>query len=66
MYREMGITPSAAAVAAHYGELLAGFVIDSTDQGLESVIKSSGTVLTDVLTTDTWMKTREDRVRLGS
>jgi hypothetical protein len=32
MYQEMGIEPSALAVAQHYGSLLAGFILDNSDQ----------------------------------
>jgi LPPG:FO 2-phospho-L-lactate transferase len=32
MFREMGIEPNPSAVAAHYGHLLKGFVIDHKDQ----------------------------------
>ena len=42
MYRELGIAPSALAVAKHYGELLDGFVLDQVDAGLESEIKKMG------------------------
>ncbi|MFV1948600.1 MAG: 2-phospho-L-lactate transferase [Anaerolineales bacterium] len=65
MYQEMGITPSAAAVAAHYGEFLAGFVMDTEDQDLEQDIRSSGSNAPKVFVTDTWMKTRQDRVKLA-
>lgn len=65
MYQEMAITPSAAAVAAHYGEFLAGFVMDNVDQELEQDIRSSGPSAPKVFITDTWMKTRQDRVHLA-
>ncbi|MGB2962976.1 MAG: 2-phospho-L-lactate transferase [Anaerolineales bacterium] len=65
MYREMGISPSAAAVAHHYGELLDGFVIDEQDHQLLSEIEGISAKSLKVLCTDTWMKTREDRVRLA-
>ena len=65
MYREMGISPSAAAVADHYGELLDGFVIDEQDHQLLSEIEGISTKSLKVFCTDTWMKTREDRVRLA-
>jgi LPPG:FO 2-phospho-L-lactate transferase len=65
MYQEMAITPSAAAVAAHYGEFLAGFVMDNVDQALEQDIRSSGPSAPKVFITDTWMKTRQDRVHLA-
>ena len=65
MYREMGISPSAAAVAQHYGELLDGFVIDKQDQQLIIEIEGISTNPLKIFCTDTWMKTREDRVRLA-
>jgi len=65
MYLEMGINPSAKAVMDHYGLLLDGIVIDNQDEG--SVIDRSGERLhpIEVYSTDTWMKTREDRFRLA-
>lgn len=38
MYREMGIEPSALAVANHYRGLATGFVLDKIDRQLEGVI----------------------------
>jgi LPPG:FO 2-phospho-L-lactate transferase len=59
MYSELGITPSAVAVAEHYGDLLSGFVLDDIDKNLTKplTIKS--------LNTDTIMTEEEDRLRLG-
>jgi LPPG:FO 2-phospho-L-lactate transferase len=65
MYRELGITPSAAAVAEHYGDLLDGFVIDKQDQHYERDIKGSSLSPLEILSADTWMKTRKDRARLA-
>lgn len=62
MYTELGITPSARAVAAHYGELLAGFVIDLQDEEQASAIRQTGQA---VLVTDTLMKNQTDRQRLA-
>jgi LPPG:FO 2-phospho-L-lactate transferase len=59
MYTELGITPSAQAVAEHYGELLSGFVIDTTDKELAKVLSLK------TLVTDTIMMRKEDRIRLG-
>jgi LPPG:FO 2-phospho-L-lactate transferase len=39
MYRELGIQPSALAVANHYRGLLDGFVFDEIDRELESDIQ---------------------------
>jgi LPPG:FO 2-phospho-L-lactate transferase len=62
MFAELGILPSAAAVARHYADLLNGFVIDQMDAGLEPEIQELGmqTLLTDII-----MKTPLDRVRLS-
>jgi LPPG:FO 2-phospho-L-lactate transferase len=65
MYREMGITPTAAAVADHYGELLSGFVMDDRDRDLESSLKDAGSNGLKVFITDTIMNTRQDRIQLA-
>jgi len=65
MYLEMGIIPSATAVAKHYGNLLDGFIIDKQDEGLMKGIINRETHPLKVFCADTWMKTREDRVRLA-
>lgn len=65
MYLEMGISPSAAAVASHYEGLLTGFVIDNKDQDLEKEIKLASHNALVVFVTDTWMKTRQDRIQLA-
>lgn len=59
MYAELGLTPSALAVAEHYGDLLAGFVLDKVD---EHLTKRLGL---NALVTDTMMEDREERVRLA-
>ena len=40
MFAELGIEPSALAVAKHYGELLSGFVLDNTDAHLSDKIET--------------------------
>ncbi len=65
MYREMDIKPSALAVAAHYGDLLDGFVIDEQDRDLEEEIISKGNGTLALYSTDIWMKTRTDRLRVA-
>jgi len=65
MYREMGIQPSAGAVAAHYGDLLDGFVIDDHDRDLQQDILSLGDGSLDLYNTDIWMKTRADRITVA-
>ncbi len=63
MYREMGLVPSAAAVAGHYGELLDGFVIDEEDQALGAQIQEQSRHPLQVFVTDTWMSHRRERIR---
>jgi LPPG:FO 2-phospho-L-lactate transferase len=59
MFAELGIEPSALAVARHYGSLLSGFVLDRVDSALASETGLPTAV------TDTLMKTRDDRRRLA-
>jgi LPPG:FO 2-phospho-L-lactate transferase len=65
MYSEMGIKPSSAAVADHYGDLLDGYVVDQLDQGLIPEIERNGSGRIKCLCTGTLMKTREDRIRVA-
>jgi len=60
MYTELGIEPSALAVAEHYRNLLSGFVLDTVDGRLSDKIK------TRALVTNTLMNTFEDRARLAA
>jgi LPPG:FO 2-phospho-L-lactate transferase len=62
MYSEMGIKPSATAVAKHYRGLLNGFVFDIIDSILEVGIQNLN-VQTKV--TNTLMKTLDDRRHLA-
>jgi LPPG:FO 2-phospho-L-lactate transferase len=62
MYAELGIEPSALAVARQYGNLLAGFVLDEIDQALAGDILELGV---QPLVVDTMMKTLADRQRLA-
>lgn len=62
MFRELGIQPSAASVANHYGKVLSGFVIDVLDTQLSSDIQAAG-VLT--LLAETIMKTTAERRSLA-
>ena len=62
MYAELGIEPSAYAVAQHYGELLDGFVLDNLDEEQAGAVRDSGI---HPYVTDTIMKTRQDRLRLA-
>jgi LPPG:FO 2-phospho-L-lactate transferase len=59
MYAELGIEPSALAVARHYQGLLSGFVLDNTDRHLSDKIE------TRILVTDTLMNSAADRARLA-
>ena len=60
MFAELGIEPSALAVAKHYQDLLSGFVLDNTDAHLSDKIE------TRTLVTDTLMKSNTDRARLAT
>jgi LPPG:FO 2-phospho-L-lactate transferase len=62
MYRELGIEPSALAVANHYRGLVSGFVIDTIDKDLQSGIMELGM---QVLVTNTLMNSHDDRSRLA-
>lgn len=62
MYSELGIQPSAVAVAQHYQDLLAGFVIDSRDVSRTPDIEALGP---RVLVTGIIMKSPDDRRRLA-
>ncbi len=62
MYRELGIEPSALAVANHYRGLVNGFVVDTIDRSLQGGIKELGM---QVLVTNTLMKSHDDRSRLA-
>jgi LPPG:FO 2-phospho-L-lactate transferase len=59
MYAELGIEPSALAVAEHYRNLLAGFVLDSKDGQLSDKFRGK------ILVTDTLMNSYADRARLA-
>jgi LPPG:FO 2-phospho-L-lactate transferase len=62
MYTELGIEPSALAVANHYRNILAGFVLDNVDSEMENSIKHLGI---QTLVTDTLMNNLTDRTRLA-
>lgn len=61
MYGELGIEPSALAVANHYRGLLKGFVMDSVDAGLIESVRD----LTPVCVTNTLMRSHDDRMQLA-
>jgi LPPG:FO 2-phospho-L-lactate transferase len=62
MYAELGIQPSALAVARHYGSLLTGFVLDDQDADQAQAVNQMGV---KTLVANTLMKTPEDRTRLA-
>jgi LPPG:FO 2-phospho-L-lactate transferase len=62
MYRELGITPSASAVANHYREILSGFVLDHIDC---SELEKFERWRIIALVTDIIMKDNQDRIRLA-
>lgn len=59
MYAELGIQPSALAVAEHYRGLLSGFVLDEVDADLAPRLPTS------TLVTNTLMKSLTDRAILA-
>jgi len=62
MYRELGIEPSALAVANHYRGLATSFVLDQVDKQLEGEIMG---LSMQTLVTNTLMKSHDDRSRLA-
>jgi LPPG:FO 2-phospho-L-lactate transferase len=62
MYRELGIIPSALAVARHYCDLVTRFVFDEIDSQLEGEIRGLNM---RTLVTNTLMKSHDDRKRLA-
>jgi LPPG:FO 2-phospho-L-lactate transferase len=63
MFRELGVEPSALAVAQHYRGLVTHFVLDQLDADQEGAIQSLGM---KTLVTNTIMQSVEDRVRLAN
>jgi len=62
MYREMGIQPSALAVAEHYADLLSGFIFDIVDGELQPSIQEMNIA---TFVTNTVMKDEAGRQRLA-
>jgi LPPG:FO 2-phospho-L-lactate transferase len=62
MYREMGIEPSPAAFAQHFGGLLAGLVMDTADAALAPDLEAAGL---RILIRPTLMQSRGDRRELA-
>jgi LPPG:FO 2-phospho-L-lactate transferase len=68
MFQELGLSPSAVAVAKHYGAkrrngILTGIVLDNLDADQSVEIEISGMY---TLTTNTMMHTSADRLRLAN
>ena len=59
---ELGVTVSAGAIAAHYGDLLDGFILDDADRAEADALIARGLA---VGATHTVMNTLEDRIRLA-
>lgn len=62
MFFELGITPSARAVAEHYKNIVTDFIIDHQDHDLHDDIKKLG-IKTQIL--NTIMKSQTDRIQLA-
>jgi LPPG:FO 2-phospho-L-lactate transferase len=62
MYRELGIEPSALAVANHYRDLATGFVLDQIDEQLEGDVMGLNM---RTLVTNTLMNSLDNRSRLA-
>lgn len=62
MFRELGVEPSALAVAQYYGPLLAGLVLDQVDAAQMEAIRGLGIM---PLATATLMQDRAHRARLA-
>ena len=62
MFDELGFETSALSVARHYGLLLTGFVLDTVDA---EQVKNVQALRVKMLTTNTLMKTSDDRRRLA-
>ncbi len=62
MYSEMGIEPSAVAVARHYVPVIDGFILDQVDARLEGAIQD---LSLSSLATNTIMNDSQDRRRLA-
>jgi LPPG:FO 2-phospho-L-lactate transferase len=63
MFQELGIAPSAVAIAAHFKDVLSHFVLDNNDKSLEPKISNLGII---TKTSDIIMKSAEDRRRLAT
>jgi LPPG:FO 2-phospho-L-lactate transferase len=62
MFRELGIEPSALAVASHYCDFITGFILDTLDKQLQGEIMSLNM---RTLVTNTLMKSLDNRKQLA-
>lgn len=62
MYQELGITPSAFAVAVHYQDFLSGFIMDLEDKMMANQVEALGI---KTFVTNTLMKSYSDRIYLA-
>ena len=62
MFQELGVEPSALAVAQHYQRFLTGFVLDRVDADQSEAVRALGVT---PLVTDILMRTVPDRARLA-
>ena len=62
MYRELGIEPSALAVANHYRNVTTGFVLDKVDEQLEGAVMGLNM---RTLVTNTLMNSLDSRIQLA-
>jgi len=62
MMTELGLDSDAVAVARHYGDLLDGFMLDTSDADSDDAVRALGI---DVFVTDTIMRTLADKERLA-
>ena len=60
--RELGVEPSALAVARHYGELLDAFIVDTADSNIVSELQDLNIA---TLACNTLMTTLEDKINLA-
>lgn len=63
MFTELGIEPSALAVAKYYGSLLDGFILDQVDEAQSGGVRELGII---PFATATLMQSREHRARLAA
>ena len=59
---ELDVPRDAAAIAAHYGDLLDGFIIDETDRELQAAIETTGR---SVVAAQSVMQTLDDKIELA-